>query len=297
MEKHPKNRLVILAAALFALIALVVLGSALKNVSFRPAQRLSRSETEVAQISVNEVVESIADVPLWKQVVFWVLLFFFILLVSALLSPEMRKRLLLGILRLAISVILFLYIMKNNPGLLEGLFAMASFGAGPADPAGQENIPPPVFEPPHISGWLSFFVTLGIVVLTGWTIWRMNRWWVHRNELLARRRPLDELAEITRTSLQELSEGGSSYQDTIIQCYERMSRAVSVRRGLSRDMAMTPSEFAARLEKAGLPRGPVDQLTRLFESVRYGARISEQREVDQAVSCLTSILKYCGEAA
>jgi hypothetical protein len=50
------------------------------------------------------------------------------------------------------------------------------------------------------------------------------------------------------------------------------------------------------LEKAGLPREPVNRLTRLFESVRYGARTSAQSDVDEAIACLTSILKYCGEA-
>ena len=75
-----------------------------------------------------------------------------------------------------------------------------------------------------------------------------------------------------------------------------MSRVVDVRRGLSRGHAMTASEFAARLEKAGLPREPVYRLTHLFESVRYGARTSAQGDVDEAIACLTSILKYCGKA-
>jgi hypothetical protein len=70
-----------------------------------------------------------------------------------------------------------------------------------------------------------------------------------------------------------------------------------MRRGLYREYAMTPAEFAVRLQSAGLPPEPVNRLTRLFESVRYGARISAQRDVDEAIACLTSILKYCGESA
>jgi hypothetical protein len=123
----------------------------------------------------------------------------------------------------------------------------------------------------------------------------VNRWWVRQNELLALRRPLEELAEITRDSLRDLSLRNASYHDTIIQCYERMSRAVGVKRGLSREISMTPSEFVTRLEKAGLPHESVNRLTQLFETVRYGSQISEQREVDEAISCLTTILKYCGE--
>jgi hypothetical protein len=75
-----------------------------------------------------------------------------------------------------------------------------------------------------------------------------------------------------------------------------MTRVVDARRGLFREYAMTPAEFALRLENAGLPREPVSRLTRLFEAVRYGARTSSQSDIDEAVACLTSILKYCGEA-
>jgi hypothetical protein len=75
-----------------------------------------------------------------------------------------------------------------------------------------------------------------------------------------------------------------------------MSRVVGERQGLRREYAMTPAEFAVRLENAGLPREPVRRLTRLFESARYGARTSTQDDIDEAVDCLTSILKYCGEA-
>lgn len=296
MENFLKDKRVILFAALLALVSLVVLGSALKDVSFLPAQPFSQSDSETIQISVGAMVDRIVEVPVWKQVVFWILLFFFVLLVSSLLSPEMRKRLIMGFLRMALFVILILYIMKNNPGFLQGSFALGLPGADSANPSLSENIPPPVFEPPQISGLLSFYITLGIVLLAAVVVWRVNRWWARQNELLALRRPLDEIARIARTSLQELSLGNVSSHDMIIQCYERMSRVVDAKRGLYRDSAMTPSEFAARLEKAGLPRGPVHRLTHLFESVRYGARTSEQRDVDEAISCLTSILKYCGEA-
>ena len=76
-----------------------------------------------------------------------------------------------------------------------------------------------------------------------------------------------------------------------------MSDAVSRNRGLFRAKAMTPAEFARRLERAGLPGDAVRRLTRLFEAVRYGGRKSSQKEINEAVSCLTAILHYCGEAA
>ena len=83
--------------------------------------------------------------------------------------------------------------------------------------------------------------------------------------------------------------------DVIMNCYFRMSRAVSERRQLTRSESMTPAEFALQLERAGLPGDAVQRLTRLFEGVRYGGRRSGPKDVNEAVSALTSILHYCGE--
>jgi hypothetical protein len=80
-----------------------------------------------------------------------------------------------------------------------------------------------------------------------------------------------------------------------MNCYYRMSDAVADKRDLQRKDSMTPSEFAVRLEQAGLPGEAVRRLTALFEAVRYGDRRSSQREVNEAVACLNSILIHCGE--
>ena len=74
-----------------------------------------------------------------------------------------------------------------------------------------------------------------------------------------------------------------------------MSDVVSNTRQLHRDLAMTPHEFALCLERVGLPADAVGSLTRLFEGVRYGDRKSGPKDVNEAVSCLKTILHYCGE--
>jgi hypothetical protein len=292
-----KDKRVILLLSFLALISLVLLASAIGDVVFRPAQYFSREESEIVRIPVGQMIKSIAEIPLEKQVAILALIFLFGVLIAFLLSPEMRKRLLKQLFRLIISVFLILYLLKLKPEFIESLFPNLASGTGQSSSSRIEDIAPPVFEPPHISGWLSFFITLGIVLVIAVFLWWINLWWRRRKEALDELHSLDELAGIARTSLRELSSGQGSAQDKIIQCYADMSRVVVARRGLSRDYAMTASEFAARLENAGLPHDPVSRLTHLFESVRYGARISAQAEVDEAIACLTSILKYCGEAA
>jgi len=74
-----------------------------------------------------------------------------------------------------------------------------------------------------------------------------------------------------------------------------MSDVVADKQKLRREVAMTPQEFALRLERAGLPGDAVRRLTHLFEMVRYGDRKSAPKDINEAVSCLNTILHYCGE--
>ena len=104
-----------------------------------------------------------------------------------------------------------------------------------------------------------------------------------------------KIAGIARSSLRDISSGRDS-TDVIINCYFRMSDVVADKRNLNRSAAMTPHEFAGRLEQAGLPGDAVRRLTRLFEKVRYGGHRTDSSAVNEAVACLTTILHYCGEA-
>jgi len=72
-----------------------------------------------------------------------------------------------------------------------------------------------------------------------------------------------------------------------------MARIVREQRGISRDSAKTTTEFAADLEGAGLPGEDVRRLTRLFESVRYGAKLTGEDEEREAVAALTAIARAC----
>jgi uncharacterized protein DUF4129 len=124
-------------------------------------------------------------------------------------------------------------------------------------------------------------------------IWLLYQGWKRYVSLNARK-PMDEIAKIARSSLNELGSRRNS-SDVIINCYLRMSEVVSDKRHLYRTTAMTPHEFALHLEQAGLPGDAVTRLTRLFEAVRYGARKSGPQDINEAVHCLKTILHYCGE--
>ena len=56
---------------------------------------------------------------------------------------------------------------------------------------------------------------------------------------------------------------------------------------------MTPHEFERILQERGLPRGPVHDLTQLFEQVRYGGYNPGRQEERVAVSSLSAIVTAC----
>jgi hypothetical protein len=221
-----------------------------------------------------------------------VLLIFFTVLAASLLfavsiiirDPELRKKVIIYIIQALMVILLyalFLSILKPKqipPALPTEVPSQEAFlGVSP-----QPNIVDPVLEPytPRPSGWLTYAVTFGVVLLGAlMVIWVWRR--THPPRLV-----LEEIAQSALDSLRM----GRRWEDVVIQCYGDMSTAAFMKRGIDRPEAMTPAEFARRLEASGIPAGPVRQLTRLFEQARYGSRSSNNQEVQQAIACLTQIV-------
>jgi len=280
------KRLVLLLAAL-ALGALTILAISLNKVPFREGQRFGRNAVTDFHVAPEEIGQIWVEIPLWKQIMLWGLAGLMFILIGVLLSPEMRKRLLRIFIRMAFTFwALYLLIKKGiiNPDLI---------AVGDAPPSLGTTVPLPAFEPPQVSPTFSYLISFVIALIWLVVIWLLYQGWKRYVSLNARK-PMDEIAKIARSSLNELGSGRNS-SDVIINCYLRMSEVVSDKRHLYRTTAMTPHEFALHLEQAGLPGDAVTRLTRLFEAVRYGARKSGPQDINEAVHCLKTILHYCGE--
>jgi len=284
------KRLILLLAAL-ALVALTVLAISLNEIPFREAQRFGWVEREPAGFSIRENTNTMPDIPLWKEIVFWVLASLLVVLIGLLLSPQWRKRLFLLIIRAAFTVWAIYFVLINYGDQLIGL---GQLGAGGQQAEGVQDTPLPVFTPPQVSPAFSYLISFGFALIWLAVLWIVYRGWQRYVAMANTPKPLDEIAKIARSSLDDLSSGRNS-SDVIINCYLRMSDVVSLKRQLRRADATTPHEFALRLEQAGLPSEAVTRLTRLFERVRYGDRNSSPRDVSEAVGCLNTILQYCGE--
>lgn len=292
MRRLFSHKRFIVFLSILSVITIVLLASGLHNIEFRAGRALGRAEAETVQFSVERAIRAITDVPVWKQTIFWVLLFLLVLLVSSILSPEIRKRLIRSFLGFAIATWAIIYLVQNNLLVLPDF--TADLERGLAESA-EEPPPFPVFTPPEVPDWINFLISLGIILALVGITWGLVRWWRRLSYLRSLSKPLGDLAAIAQSSLDDLA-AGYDWDDVIFNCYARMSDVVGRKQGLVRQEDMTPAEFARRLERAGLPGDPVRRLTRLFESVRYGTRESSQKEINEAVSCLTAILHYCGEA-
>jgi hypothetical protein len=294
MRSWLARKKVILLLAIMGLLAISVLASGLREVAFLPGQIMAEEEAEAVSVPLQTIVQNINSIPLWKQLVAWGIIFLIVLIMSLILSREMRIRVLKMFLRFSLIIAGLYFVARRFPEVFRGLGLFRPESAGNVDTAAQEGLPPPVFEPPEMSPATFYLVGLAVALVLAILFWAGRRWWLRRQEYLARRAPLDELAGIARESLEKIS-AGSAWDDVIIDSYVRMYQVVEKRKGLIRQHAVTPSEYANTLARAGLPAEAVQTLTRLFESVRYGARRSSRDEIDQAVACLTDILKYCGE--
>ena len=293
MRSFFQNKRWVLIFSVLALGALTVLAIGLRDVSFREAQPFGRREAERAEALPPIPIESLPEISLQSQIIVWVSLLLLVVLIGVLLTPELRKRLFRIFIRVAFTY-WALYFFFTRYGDVIASFGMNLNARGNNQAAnGLGDLPPPVFEPPQETAWVSYLVALLFTLFLAFFTWRFLRFW---REYAGRAggRSLDEIARVARSSLRDLSSGRDS-TDVIMNCYFRMSDVVADKRRLQRATAMTPAEFAIRLEHAGLPGEAVKRLTRLFEKVRYGGHRSGPTEVNEAVACLTTILHYCGE--
>jgi len=292
MRAFFENKRWILLIATLALAALMLLAVGLQNVSFRESQPLGQRETGDSNLLPPILFDSLRKVSITSQIIAWVSIFFLVILISMLFSPEMRKKLIRMFIRAAVTVWLLNYLFQT--GRLNSLMDMVNPQVpGIGRPGDEVNIPPPEFVPPHVTPLLSYVISFGVALSLLVLAWWLYRYWA-RNSIASDKSNLSAIAKIVRSSLRDLSDGRDS-TDVIMNCYYRMSDVVSEKRRLIRSATTTPAEFAVYLESAGLPGDAVKRLTRLFENVRYGNRKSGSAEVNEAVACLTTILHYCGE--
>jgi len=281
-----RRRLWTLVLLGIAVAAMVVLSAGLARLELLPGQPYSLGRPQVGP--------EILPLPPVGQVpaILRVLLIIVLLLTPAsiiylIVSPRARKQ----VLRAIVFVVSFLFIIQlirerlrslNREAEVTSSTGASSLGSFPTLPAAEFVAAPPT--------WLVLAASLALALLIALILAGVV-WWVW----LRRRRaanPLEQLAQEAQEALEALQSGGD-LKDSVLRCYFEMNRVLREQRGITRPEPTTPREFEKQLEQAGLPGEHVRRLTRLFEDVRYGAKVSGEREERQAIACLTAIVEHC----
>lgn len=289
-----RNRRWTLLLAGLAILAMVLVAAGLSNLELLPGRLPPRvevpAESEAARPPSfrSELISVIVAVMGVLTVVFLVLFIFYLLF-----SDDSKKRLLIGLGLLFWLVLLYILSRANPPPPEEvqptPLPTLGPTVAAPtALPSGADApIVDLVMRPPVWLVWLGAVVLalLAIGALAGiaWLIWAQGQ---------RTTTPLEQLAREAEQALGAL-EAGADINDTIMRCYLEMSEILKRERGIVRQEAMTPREFARALRGTGLPQERVTQLTGLFEKVRYGASTPDEGEERQAVLCLEAVVEAC----
>ena len=256
-------------------------------------QQFSLEKLSPTIAPLQDAAAQLADVPEWQAVVFLAGLFALAFLIGLLLSPEMRKLFLRAVAR-ALTVFLFLYFLARTYS--ESMLQANAQENQSALSANTPQTPIPEFQPPQFSSLTIFFISLLAILFVLAPIGALIYWLFANSSIPKDNLPLKDIADLARASLRDL-DAGREWDNVIVECYSRMIRAASLKRGILRNDAMTPAEFAHRLERSGLPAESVHRLTRLFEAARYGDQQSTQADIRDAYTCLSDILRFCGESA
>ncbi len=273
-----------------AIIAILVLSSGLTGLELKsgktfpfpqlPTQRPLDYAAPIGEAAFNII----------KMIYFLMWLLFPIVLIYLIVSPSARKRLLRDILRILPFILLFIFGSQYIRDLASRFMLTENLAAGGGlanqgmlYPSPEEQFVP---SAPNWAVWIASvglaLLLVGMIVLVGWVIWRRRK----------KQEPYQRLAQEAQNALDSL-EAGHDLRNVVVRCYYEMSKVVSEARGIQRQSDMTPHEFQQRLEAKGLPAEPIQQLTSLFEQVRYGQKATGQNEEQRAVSSLTAILEYC----
>ncbi|MEN8241767.1 MAG: DUF4129 domain-containing protein [Chloroflexota bacterium] len=152
--------------------------------------------------------------------------------------------------------------------------------------------PPPIMGLPE--PWMFPLVLIAAAVMLAWISFLAYKFLSDR---ISSNRPYLDIADFAHAALGELEEANLDFEDVIIRCYAEMSQTVQDEQGIERTQAMTTSEFEQELVDWGFPARPVQQLTQLFEQVRYGRQQPLEKDRLVAAACLVEIIDYCREQA
>ena len=280
-----RRKLWIIATSIAAIAALLLLSASLSEFKLLPGRPFLLASEDLPTSAGPAAPLGNWLFRAWNALGILLLVLLPFAIIQFIISPTARKRVIRTLFTLVLTYVLWYMLFRTGlHGFLDVTQAQGTADSAQADQAllvEFNDLPP---------DWLVLAITAGLIMLlmaTAWLVWRRNR---------VSSGPLPQVTRQAQQAIVALQAGGD-IKDVVTRCYVEMSRALSAQRGLLREVAMTPREFEARLQQAGLPGQAVQRLTRLFESVRYGAKPPGEREQHEAIACLSAIVQAAGQAS
>ena len=156
----------------------------------------------------------------------------------------------------------------------------------------EDRLAPPTETPPaEPPGWS--FAAVAIAISVGFGLLLAVAWatllprWRQRTQDHAKTE-LEELIETVASAADEIQLGGDP-RSAVLRCYREMIRIFARQKPFDH-AHMTARELADALHRAGFTVRHVDQLTEIFELVRYGNR-GGRPLAERAIGCLEAIRK------
>jgi cbb3-type cytochrome oxidase subunit 3 len=293
MSARPRAGSIVLIVAVLALFgSLILLIGSLDDLSLRPGRRLPRIESppDDTEVSAPEL-RALTDK---DRLAAYVLGAMTLVSVACVFVFRTLRRQLLQYLS-----ILFAVLIPMTLGLLVfGRLFAGWFGDEPGRAADAGRLLPEAgaLDPPM---WSVALASIAVAVFVlGVVTFLAVRWFAYRGVVEQQRAERDDLTAAQQALADQASETalqirrGRSPEGEVIRCYREMDRLLSKRREL-KPACLTPREFAASLRDLGIQSRHIQQLTELFEFVRYGNR-DDSTLAEQALTCLDALRSTYG---
>lgn len=270
-----RGRALLLMAAM--LVALTLLATSFGSLEFETGRRVSFTvEADATEVAESEEVAPVEEVPTSPARRLLYVIFIYVVIPASLFytvftrsgRESLRRALINAIAAVAIYIVIIRVIERLN-------LSQATRDIGEGTIVLSLDSMPPAFV-----AALSFSIstTLIVIAVLLYLRWRM------------RPQPVVTVQVRAKEAIAEIKAGGE-LRSIILRCYHDMLHTVRERVGIERLEHVTPREFEDHLIEIGLPSADIQQLTRLFERVRYGESDTDSAsERNRAVHCLNTIV-------
>ncbi len=281
----------ILLCGVLVVLLLGVLAAGLRDMEFRSGQLGGLPEWPESGVGAMPLPYRWAEILL--QVGVWIFVGGALIgLVVSMFDRRMRKKVIFSIVGGLLFVVAFLAVMEGlvretpEEHLLSDEEAIGAWGPA-VSPERSGRAP----ERPHAPGWLLY-----VAAIAGATLLLAVGWWA-TGKVRARLREADAQVELRQTVAEaaEALREGLPVDEVVIRCWARMAELLAPRLGSAGASTVTPREMAAALRGHGVHEQAVDELTALFEEVRYGHKDALSRRA-RALSALSAVEAAYGTA-